>query len=218
MLRRCRAPALPGVEAWVGWDRSGVWRESGRQTRDRRGNEGGTPKRVCEAAGYAGSEQFHGMVLSNIDDRDAAAPGRKPAPGPEWRKAGGLQWMNAVGDHPAGGGPVSPGSRMSTRARPPLTTTSGAPSALRRTVTRGLSPGGAGGSAASVVTVPACSMKRIRMVPPATSMPPGGRRPVSVTMGGSPLWLKQSGMEIAVSPQGSTSSPSAMASTNVGPQ
>ena len=37
-------------------------------------------------------EQFHGMVLSNIDDRDAAAPrpsapGRKPATGPEWRKA-----------------------------------------------------------------------------------------------------------------------------------
>ena len=71
------------------------------------------------------------MVLSNIDDRDAAAPGRKPAPGPEWRKAGGLQWMNAVGDHPAGGGPVSPGSRMRTRARPQLTATSGAPSALR---------------------------------------------------------------------------------------
>ena len=39
--------------------------------------------------------------------------------------------MNAAGDQPAGGGPVSPGSRMSTRARPPLTATSGAPSALR---------------------------------------------------------------------------------------
>ena len=59
-----------------------------------------------------------------------SAPGRKPAPGPEWRKAGGLRWTNAVGDQPAGGGPVSPGSRMSTRARPPLTVTSGAPSAL----------------------------------------------------------------------------------------
>ena len=70
--------------------------------------------------------------------------------------------MNAAGDQPAGGGPVSPGSRMSTRARPPLTATSGAPSALRVTVTRGLLPGGAGGSAASVLTVPASSTKRIR--------------------------------------------------------
>ena len=59
--------------------------------------------------------------------------------------------MNAAGDQPAGGGPMSPGSRMSTRARPPLTVTSGAPSALRATVTRGLLPGGAGGSAASGV-------------------------------------------------------------------
>ena len=76
------------------------------------------------------------MVLSNIGHRDAPAPrpsaaSRKPAPGPEWRKAGGVRWMNAAGDQPGGGGPVSPGSRMSTRARPPLTATSGAPSALR---------------------------------------------------------------------------------------
>ena len=47
------------------------------------------------------------------------ASSRKPAPGPEWRKAGGLQWKNSVGDH------------MRTRARPQLTATSGAPSALR---------------------------------------------------------------------------------------
>ena len=74
----------------------------------------------------------------------------------------GLRWTNADGDQPGGGGPVSPGSRMSTRARPPLTVTSGAPSALRPIVTRGLLPGGAGGSAASVVTVPASSMMRMR--------------------------------------------------------
>ena len=122
------------------------------------------------------------MVLSNIGHRDApaaraSAPGRETGPGPGWRKAGGLRWTNAVGDQSSGGGPVSPVCRMSTRARPPLTVTSGAPSALRATVTRGLLPGGAGGSVTSVVTVPACSMKRIRTVPPATSMPPvgGGR-------------------------------------------
>ena len=82
--------------------------------------------------------------------------------------------MNGVGDQPGGVGPVSPGSRMSTRARPPLTVTSGAPSALRPIATRGLLPGGAGGSAASVVMVPSSSTKRIRTVPPVTSMPPGG--------------------------------------------
>ena len=46
----------------------------------------------------------------------------------------------------------------------------------------------------------------------------GRAEAVSVTTGGSPFWVKRSGMEIAVSPQGSASSPSAIASTNVGPQ
>ena len=82
--------------------------------------------------------------------------------------------MDAGGDQSAGVNPVSPGSRMSTRARPPLTATSGAPSALRVTVTRGLLPGGAGGSVTSVVMVPASSMMRMRTAPPETSMPPGG--------------------------------------------
>ena len=53
MLRQRRARALPGVEACVGGDGSGVER-SRRQTRDRPGNERETPKRVWEAVGYAG--------------------------------------------------------------------------------------------------------------------------------------------------------------------
>ena len=83
--------------------------------------------------------------------------------------------MNAVGGQPAGVSPVSPGSRMSTRARPPLTVTSGAPSALRATVTRGVLAGGAGGSAASVVTGPACTIDETNTDGAARDLAAAGR-------------------------------------------
>ena len=137
-----------------------AWRECGRQTRDRPGNEAGTPKRVCEAAGNAGgafragcrsrsgrpatSKPSRATARSCFANVMAGVAGPKAGSGSLRRKAGGLRWMNAAGDQPACGGTVSPGSRMSTRARPLLTATSGAPSALRVTVTRGLLPGGAG--------------------------------------------------------------------------
>ena len=96
-----------------------------------------------------------------------------------------------------------------------------APLGPRSITTSGLLAGGSGGSLSSMVTVPfaeSLPAKRMRTVPPATSIPPGGRGPVRVTTGGSPFWVKRSGMGIAVSPQGSASMPSAMASINVGPQ
>ena len=173
-LSRARRHALEGMGA--------AWRDRGRQTNDGPGNERVTTKRVCEAAGYAGeafragyrsrsgrpetSKPSRGAAESCFVTVMAGVSGSKAGSGSLRRKAGGLRWRNAGGDQPPGGGPVSPGSRMTTRARPPLTVTSGAPSVLRPIVTRGLLPGGAGGSAASVVTVPASSMKRIRTVPP----------------------------------------------------
>ena len=69
-LSRAWRHALDGTGA--------AWRESGRQTRDRPGNERGTPKRVCEAAGYAG-QAFRAGYRSRSGRPETSKPSRAAA-------------------------------------------------------------------------------------------------------------------------------------------
>ena len=86
-------------------------------------------------------------------------------------------------------------------------------------VTKGLLPGGDGGSESSVVTVAAGSWNRTRTVPRRTSMPPDGAGPVIVMSGGAPRSLKSSGTGSAETgpDQGQASAPSPIAAMNALP-
>ena len=86
-LRRGRLPRaarLCSADAGLGLSRAwrhalegmgAAWRDRGRQTRDRPVNERGTPKRVCEAAGYAG-ETFRAGYRSRSGRPATSKPSR----------------------------------------------------------------------------------------------------------------------------------------------